>query len=69
LISAWLREPEGNLRPSGSAEYPELFAEKSVWAELWRKELNRSNVEYDSFNINPLMALERLFEGLKAGMV
>ena len=56
FISQWLR--------GGGTE----GAEKYMWADLWRKELNRSMIEKESFNINPLMAMERLFEALKSGM-
>ena len=59
LVSQWLC--------SGSAGTD--GAVKCMWADLWRKELNRSMRERDSFNINQLMALERLFEALKAGML
>jgi hypothetical protein len=61
LISAWLRI-SGEEMPSGTME-------KSIVAELWRRELNRTMAENESFNISPPMAMERLFEALKTGMV
>jgi len=66
FISAWLRCGEG----AGTADNTSIAGiEKTLCADLWRKELNRSKVESDSFNITPIMALERLFESLKTGMV
>ena len=59
LISAWLRSMETN---AGGAE-------KSILTDLWRRELNRSMAENDTFNISPFMALERLFVALKTGMI
>ena len=59
LVSAWLRCKDNS----------DASPEKSVLADVWRKELNRSFMEKDTFNINPLMILEKLFEGLRAGMV
>jgi len=55
LLSGWLWSGEGS-------------AEKTVWADLWRRELNRSRMENDSYNISPPLALERLFDALKTGM-
>jgi DNA polymerase-3 subunit gamma/tau len=57
LVLAWLRDGRINACP-----------EKTLWADQWRGELNRSMRETEAFNINPSMALERLFEALKAGM-
>jgi DNA polymerase-3 subunit gamma/tau len=54
LISAWLRSGQGG-------------PEKSAWADIWRKELNRS-LEEDAYNISPPLVLERLLETLKEGM-
>jgi len=55
LLSQWLRSGEGS-------------AEKAVWADLWKRELNRSRMENDSYNISPPLVLERLFTALKTGM-
>jgi len=55
VLSGWLRGGEGS-------------AEKTVWADLWKRELNRSRMENDSYNISPPLVLERLFEALKTGM-
>jgi DNA polymerase-3 subunit gamma/tau len=55
LLSQWLRA-------GGSAE-------KSAWTDLWRRELNRSRVEADSFNIASPLVLEKLLENLKTGMI
>ncbi|MDR1143989.1 MAG: DNA polymerase III [Spirochaetaceae bacterium] len=55
LISAWLRS-------GGSPE-------KTVWSDLWRRELQRAAAEADSFNIAAPMVLERLLEALKTGMI
>ena len=60
LVAAWLRSEDNDQDSS---------PEKSIMAELWQRELNRSMAENDSFNINPRLVLERLFEALKAGMV
>jgi DNA polymerase-3 subunit gamma/tau len=54
LISAWLHS-------GGSPE-------KTVWSDLWRRELQRAAAEADSFNIAASMVLERLLEALKTGM-
>jgi len=55
VLSGWLRSAEGS-------------AEKAVRADLWRRELNRSRIENDSYNISPPLVLERLFAALKTGM-
>jgi len=60
LISSWLHNKGNN---------PNSSLEKSIAAELWHRELNRSAAENDSFNIGPPMVLERLFEALKTGML
>ena len=58
LISAWRRN--GN---------DSLDLEKTNTAELWRRELNRSAAESETFNISPPMVLEKLAETLKTGML
>jgi len=60
VLSAWLR--------SGDADGTNIGAEKTACAGLWLRELKRTMTESDLFNINPFMALERLFEALKTGM-
>ncbi|MDR0600735.1 MAG: DNA polymerase III [Treponema sp.] len=55
FLSAWLRNGQGG-------------PEKSVWAGLWLRELNRAAAETGSYNIAPPMALERLLEALKTGI-
>ena len=57
FISVWLRSESGG-----------FAAEKIRWAELWRKELNRSREETVIYNATPLLVLERLFNVLKTGM-
>ncbi|MDR2701195.1 MAG: DNA polymerase III [Spirochaetaceae bacterium] len=66
LISAWLRN--GTEVVYGITDAA-CGMEKAVWAGLWRQELERARVENDLYNISPPMALERLFEALKTGMV
>jgi DNA polymerase-3 subunit gamma/tau len=63
VFSSWLRygDTDGVNRGFGGAE-------KVACAGLWLRELKRTMAESDSFNITPLMALERLFEVLKTGM-
>ncbi|MDR2470946.1 MAG: DNA polymerase III, partial [Treponema sp.] len=56
LVSGWLRSGEGG-------------PEKTAWAVLWQKELDRAALENGSFNITPALALERLAEALKQGML
>jgi DNA polymerase-3 subunit gamma/tau len=56
LISRWLRSGRGS-------------PEKALWAARWRKEINRSLVEADSFNIAVPTVLERFLETLKTGMI
>jgi len=55
LLSGWLKSGERS-------------AEKAVWADLWKRELNRSRMDNDVYNISPPLALERLFDALKTGM-
>ena len=57
LISAWLRDDSA------------VSSEKTTATELWRGQLNQAMAENDVYNISPPMALERLFEALKTGMV
>jgi DNA polymerase-3 subunit gamma/tau len=56
LISQWLRGAGGS-------------PEKTAMADLWRRELNKSLVEADSFNIASTLVLEKLLENLKNGMI
>ena len=63
LVSAWLRSG-GPALPGGHKSPATIIA-----AELWGRELNRAAMENDSLNISPPMALERLFEVLKTGML
>jgi DNA polymerase-3 subunit gamma/tau len=56
LLSAWLRSTPGS-------------PEKTAWTDLWRRELNKSLVEADSFNIASQLVLEKLLENLKTGMI
>jgi DNA polymerase-3 subunit gamma/tau len=56
LLSAWLRSNRGS-------------PEKSACIDLWRRELNKSLVEADSFNIASPLVLEKLLETLKTGMI
>jgi len=65
LVSAWMRCAAS----SAAANNADYGMEKTVWADLWRRELERARVENDLYNITPQMALERLFEALKTGMV
>ena len=73
LISAWLRTGGDSLETSAEPDHFQVVRrgsppEKTVWAELWLKELKRSMTENDSFNITPFMALERLSFALIKGM-
>ena len=56
VISAWLRSGEQS-------------AKKTAWADMWRNELNQSILEHNSYNVSPLMTMERLFEKLRTGMI
>jgi hypothetical protein len=82
LISAWLRKGDGAAcvdtvvtdsageKTNGTAVSDGTSGiEKTVCAGLWRRELERARVENNTYNISPPLALERLFEALKTGMV
>jgi DNA polymerase-3 subunit gamma/tau len=64
LLSRWLR---GGGQESADA-LVEKSADKTAYADLWRRELEKSGAEHDTFNISPPLVLERLFEALKTGM-
>ncbi|MCL1814900.1 MAG: DNA polymerase III [Treponema sp.] len=65
LISSWLR--------SGKGKRDDSFAEESIVkssiADCWRRELDRSRMENDTYNINPFLAMERLFDAVKTGII
>jgi DNA polymerase-3 subunit gamma/tau len=56
LISLWLRSGRGS-------------PEKALCAAAWRREINRSLVEADSFNISLPTVLERFLDALKIRML
>ncbi|MDR1389765.1 MAG: DNA polymerase III [Treponema sp.] len=55
LVSAWLRNGK-------------MSVEKSAYAQLWSRELEKSAVRFETYNINPVLTLEGLCESLAKGM-
>jgi hypothetical protein len=65
VISAWLRGGTDGANVTGGVS----GIEKTVWADMWRRELERARVENDTYNISPPLVLAKLFEAVKTGMI